>query len=99
MFALARKTAYVVNAARGGVIDTEALAEALRSGVIAGAGLDVIEGEPSKCGPWCNATFSGLIDRHVSVYSSHQRLTQLTPCSSPTVATGWYCCLTLEVEL
>ncbi|GAC74996.1 hypothetical protein PANT_13d00095 [Moesziomyces antarcticus T-34] len=46
-FLAAMKTsAYVVNASRGGTVDTAALAEALRTNSIAGAGLDVIEGEP-----------------------------------------------------
>ena len=36
----------VINTSRGGVIDTEALVEALRSGAIAGAGLDVYPHEP-----------------------------------------------------
>lgn len=39
---------YVVNIARGSIIDSNALGEALRDGRIAGAGLDVFEGEPTR---------------------------------------------------
>ncbi|MGO1265724.1 MAG: phosphoglycerate dehydrogenase, partial [Microbacterium gubbeenense] len=41
-----KKTAYVVNVARGGLIDEQALATALEAGEIAGAGIDVFTQEP-----------------------------------------------------
>ncbi len=42
-----KKTAYLINVARGEIVDTDALYEAIREGRIAGAGLDVV-GEETK---------------------------------------------------
>jgi glyoxylate reductase len=44
--ALMKESAYLVNSARGPIIDEAALVEALKAGTIAGAGLDVYENEP-----------------------------------------------------
>ena len=43
---LMKKTARVLNVARGGIIDEKALADALAAGTIAGAGVDVFSAEP-----------------------------------------------------
>ena len=45
-FAMMKPTAIIVNAARGPVVNTADLAEALKNGTIAGAALDVYDGEP-----------------------------------------------------
>ena len=42
-----KSTAYLINAARGPIVDEEALVAALRKNAIAGAGLDVYEREPA----------------------------------------------------
>jgi phosphoglycerate dehydrogenase-like enzyme len=44
--AACKKTAVLVNVARGGIVEPRALEAALRSGAIAGAGLDVTDPEP-----------------------------------------------------
>ncbi len=45
-FAAMKNTAYLINVARGGIVDEAALLHALKNKEIAGAGLDVVEHEP-----------------------------------------------------
>jgi glycerate dehydrogenase len=45
-----KSTSILLNVARGGVVDEAALAQALREGRIAGAGVDVLTGEPPRSG-------------------------------------------------
>ena len=45
-FAAMKNTAYLINVARGGIVDESALLHALKNKEIAGAGLDVVEHEP-----------------------------------------------------
>jgi D-3-phosphoglycerate dehydrogenase len=46
-----KKGVFIVNAARGGLIDEDALAEAVRSGHVGGAGIDVYVTEPTTASP------------------------------------------------
>jgi D-3-phosphoglycerate dehydrogenase len=47
----ARPGLRIINTARGGIVDEEALAEAIRDGLVAGAGIDVFATEPCTASP------------------------------------------------
>jgi D-3-phosphoglycerate dehydrogenase len=74
-----KKTAIVVNTARGPLVDTVALAAALKAGTIAAAGLDVYEKEPVEKDHALFGAPNTLLTSHVAWYSesSIPRLQQL----------------------
>ncbi len=68
-FSLMKNSAFLINAARGSVVDEKALIEALKSKQIAGAGLDVLEKEPpGHCNPLLLME-NVLITPHAGAYS------------------------------
>jgi glycerate dehydrogenase len=71
--ALARmkNTALLINTARGGLVDERALYDALESGLIAGAGIDVIRKEPPREGDILFGAKNIIITPH-SAWSTHQ---------------------------
>lgn len=64
-----KRTALLVNTARGPLIDTVALAAALQAGTIAGAGLDVFETEPLPPDHPLRTAPNALLTSHVAWYS------------------------------
>ncbi len=88
--ALLPRGAYLVNSARGGVVDEKALASALRTGHIAGAGLDVLAQEPP-------ASDNPLLAIETCVFSPHsaslgartiERMTRMIATQLNSVADG-----------
>lgn len=68
-----KKGAYLINTARGGIVETEALVKALEQGILAGAGLDVLEEETAikeeahllSAGSTGQSDFKTMLENHV----------------------------------
>jgi D-3-phosphoglycerate dehydrogenase / 2-oxoglutarate reductase len=73
-----KPTAYIINAARGPLVDEDALLEAVRSGTIAGAGLDVLAVEPIDPDNPLLKEDRILITPHAAWYSEQAKLDMRT---------------------
>lgn len=77
-----KKDALLINTSRGGLVDEQALADALRNGVIAGAGFDVLTEEPPRNGnPLLSDDIPNLIVTPHSAWASRearQRIVEIT---------------------
>jgi len=73
-----KSTAILVNSARGGVVDDAALVQALKEKRIAGAGLDVFEGEP-KLHPGYATLSNVVLTPHIG---SASRATRIVMCNT-----------------
>ena len=71
--ALMKPTAFLINTARGGIVDTVALVAAVRAGRLAGAGLDVAEIEPLEAGSPLRELDSVLLSPHVGGVTTDAR--------------------------
>lgn len=74
--ALMKPTAYVINTARGAIVDEEALVDAVNGGRLAGASLDVVRREPPRLSDPVFHCPSILVTPHIS-YLSEQSFGEL----------------------
>ena len=77
--ALMKKSALLINTARGGLVDEQALMDALQDEVIGGAGVDVLSVEPPRNGnPLLAARLDNLLITPHIAWASQQAMTVLT---------------------
>lgn len=69
-----KKTAYLINVSRGGIIDEDALADALNAGLLAGAGIDVTMKEPLPADSPLKNAKNIILSPHIAWYSEQSSL-------------------------
>jgi glyoxylate reductase len=79
-FAKMKRSAYLINTARGPIVDEKALVVALREGAIAGAGLDVFEEEPLMA-PGLSELDNVVVLPHIASASRDTRNKMATMCA------------------
>ena len=72
-FALMKTGAFLINTARGKIVQEEALVKALKAGKLAGAGLDVFENEPQIC-PGLLQMKNVILAPHIASATTEARL-------------------------
>lgn len=91
-FDVMKKEAFIINTARGPVIDEKAMIRALKEGKIAGAGLDVLENEPVEPDNPLLKMDNVIINPHAAWYSeeSQVELQQKVAQNVADVLSGYY---------
>lgn len=80
-----KPTAYLINTARGGLVDEAALAGAVRDGVIAGAGLDVLSSETVPADHPLLGLENVVVTPHAAWYTEEAMYTLLTSAAAEVV--------------